>query len=463
MGGPRHFSILFNYGEIKNSRKNIVLLGEVGSGKTTLMNKLTGADFQTGRDCTSVTSDVQICSSLDYSSIIFDFPGFKVLDDIIPVFKVQYKTLRNIPIRGICFVVERRDRPELIVDSLIGLKETFEDYCKNIIIIITKTDEMDDNKKEETKNYILEKTRFDKIIFSDINKDGHVILNYINSFTQNMEVLSEVTPKSREFLRYFKKTTDDRMKQFKKEFIEEFEDTIEIFKEKFDQPSTDKALKRALFFALKDYKNNLIERYYDVAKREQDYSEYVLEHVLAFSNQIFHDFDKFRVKAEKEMDICLTNYKGEVNKFKRCPHCGTIWFKISGCDGKTQCGERNSAKDKFYGIYKDYSVKYENKQLDITMSNINQNEIISGNGISGLTQAEAQANNNRSIQGLHKIQPVGCGNYIVWREMEDVTDKVNEILKNIPNNDYDIKFKEILKKEESKKFENEIHELESIK
>ena len=463
MGGPRHFSILFNYGEIKNSRKNIVLLGEVGSGKTTLMNKLTGADFQTGRDCTSVTSDVQICSSLDYSSIIFDFPGFKVLNDIIPVFKVQYKTLRNIPIRGICFVVERRDRPELIVDSLIGLKETFEDYCKNIIIIITKTDEMDDNKKEETKNYILEKTRFDKIIFSDINKDGHVILNYINSFTQNMEVLNEVTPKSREFLRYFKKTTDDRMKQFKKEFIEEFEDTIEIFKEKFDQPSTDKALKRALFFALKDYKNNLIERYYDVAKREQDYSEYVLEHVLAFSNQIFHDFDKFRVKAEKEMDICLTNYKGEVNKFKRCPHCGTIWFKISGCDGKTQCGERNSAKDKFYGIYKDYSVKYENKQLDITMSNINQNEIVSGNGISGLTQAEAQANNNRSIQGLHKIQPVGCGNYIVWREMEDVTDKVNEILKNIPNNDYDIKFKEILKKEESKKFENEIHELESIK
>ena len=463
MGGPRHFSILFNYGEIKNSRRNIVLLGEVGSGKTTLMNKLTGADFQTGRDCTSVTSDVQICSSLDYSSIIFDFPGFKVLDDIIPVFKVQYKTLRNIPIRGICFVVERRDRPELIVDSLIGLKETFEDYCKNIIIIITKTDEMDDNKKEETKNYILEKTRFDKIIFSDINKDGHVILNYINSFTQNMEVLSEVTPKSREFLKYFKKTTDDRMKQFKKEFIEEFEDTIEIFKEKFDQPSTDKALKRALFFALKDYKNNLIERYYDVAKREQDYSEYVLEHVLAFSNQIFHDFDKFRVKAEKEMDICLTNYKGEVNKFKRCPHCGTIWFKISGCDGKTQCGERNSAKDKFYGIYKDYSVKYENKQLDITMSNINQNEIVSGNGISGLTQAEAQANNNRSIQGLHKIQPVGCGNYIVWREMEDVTDKVNEILKNIPNNDYDIKFKEILKKEESKKFENEIHELESIK
>lgn len=462
MGGPRHFSILFNYGEIKHSRKNIILLGEVGSGKTTLMNKLTGADFQTGRDCTSVTSDVQICSSLDYSSIIFDFPGFKVLDDIIPVFKVQYKTLRNIPIRGICFVVERRDRPELMVDSLIGLKETFDGYSNNIIIIITKTDEMDDAKKDETRDYILKKTGFDKIIFSDINKNGFVILNYINSFIQGMEVLSEVTPKSREFLKYFKRATDDRMKQYKREFTEEFEDTIEIFQEKFNQPSTDKALKRALFFALKDYKNNLIERYYEVAKREQDYSEYVLEHVLSFSNQIFHDFDEFRVKAEKEMDICLTNYKGEINRFKKCPHCGTIWFKISGCDGTTKCGERNSVKDRFYGNYKDYNVKYENKQLTITNNNINQNQILSGNGISGLSQAEAQENNNRIINGKHLIEPKGCGNYITWRDMEDVTDKVNEILKDIPNNDYDIKFKEILKKEEKKNFENEIQELESI-
>ena len=463
MGGPRHYSILFNYGEIKHSTKNIILLGEVGSGKTTLMNKLTGSNFKTGKDCTSVTSEVQICSSLDYNSIIFDFPGFKVLDDIIPVFKVQYKTIRNIPIRGICFIVERRDRPELIVDSLIGLKETFEDYCNNIIIIITKTDEMEDSKKRETKEYILKKTGFDKIIFSDIHKRGYEILDNINNFIRGMQVLSEVTPKSREFLKYFKKATDDRMKQFKKQFTDEFEETIDIFQEKFDQPSTDKALKRALFFALRDYKNNLIERYYDVAKREQDYSDYVLEHVLSFSNHIFHDFDEFRAKAEKEMDICLTNYKGETNRFKKCPFCGLIWFKIAGCDGKTRCGNRDLIKDKFFGHYKNYIVKYENKQLTITKEDINQNQILNGNEFSGLSQNEVEENNNRSMNGKHIIEPLGCGNYITWKEMEDVTDKVNEILKSIPTTDYDIKFSEILKKEEKEKFENEIIELESMK
>ena len=39
--------------------------------------------------------DIQIVSSRDFQSIIFDFPGFKALGDIIPTFKLQYKKLRN--------------------------------------------------------------------------------------------------------------------------------------------------------------------------------------------------------------------------------------------------------------------------------------------------------------------------------------------------------------------------------
>ena len=463
MGGPRKLYVLFNYEEIKKSNNNIVLLGEVGAGKTTLFNKLVGGDFKTGSNCTSITNEVVICSSLDYKNIIFDFPGFKALDDIVPIFKVQYKTLRNIPIRTICFIIERRDRPELIVDSLIGLKETFDDYANNIIIIITKTDNMTDVEKNNTKKYIFTKTSFEKIIFTDLYTDIRYILNLINDYKQDMKVLEEVKPKSREFLKYFKKTTDDTMKIKKKEFIEEFEDTLDVFNEEFNKPSTDKALKRALYFALKDYKNNLIERYYEVAKREQDYSEYVLEHVLSFSNEIYHDFDEFRVKAEKEMDVILTNYKGETNRFKKCPYCGLIWFKITGCDGKTRCGNRDTIKDKFFGFYKDYIVKYENKKLNIIKTDVNQKDQGNSNEFNGLTQDEIQKNNTRSNEGKHLIEPVGCGRYIIWREMEDVTDEINEKLKNIPNSDYDIKFREIMKKEEKEQFQNEISELESMK
>ena len=126
MGGPKRYSVLFNYEEIKNSKNNIVLLGEVGSGKTTIINKLSGSHFETGNNCRSVTNEVQIVSDIYYHNIIFDFPGFKVMDDFIPIFEVQYRTLKNIPIKTICFIVERRDRLDLIADALISLKETFD-------------------------------------------------------------------------------------------------------------------------------------------------------------------------------------------------------------------------------------------------------------------------------------------------------------------------------------------------
>ena len=462
MGGPREYSILFNYNEIVNSKNIIVLLGEVGAGKTTLLNKLTDGHFKTGRNTTSVTKDVQIVSSRDFESIIFDFPGFKALDDIIPTFKLQYRTIRNIPIKAICFIVERRDRFESIVDSLINLKETFDGYSNNIIVIITKTEEYDQSKKEECKKYIFDKTKFEKIIFTTKDTHPFELLHEINELKSNMEVLQEVKPKSREFLRYFKKATEDNMKRYKKEFTEEFEDTLEIFKDKFNEPSTDKALRRALFFAFKDYKNNLIEKYYDVAKREEEISDFVLEHVLSFSNEIYHQFDDFKKKVEEQIELNLTTYVGETNKFKKCPHCGTIWFRIAGCDGQTRCGTRDKIKDKFYGIYKDYIVKYENKNLEITQNNISQNEIGNLSEFNGLTNEEINKNRELQQQGKTLIKPIGCGNYIRWREMEDVTEEVNNLLKEIPNTDYDIKFREICKKEESLNFRNEIHDLESL-
>jgi hypothetical protein len=40
----------------------------------------------------------------------------------------------------------------------------------------------------------------------------------------------------------------------------------------------------------------------------------------------------------------LNNFNGEFNKFKKCPHCGLIWFKVVGCDS-VQCGKRTGIKD----------------------------------------------------------------------------------------------------------------------
>ncbi len=463
MGGPKKYSIIYNYDEIKYSENNIVFLGEVGAGKTTIINKLSGSNFEVGVDCKSVTSEVQIVSDREYENILFDFPGFKVMDDFIPIFEVQYRTLKNIPIRAICFIIERRDRFDSMADSLISLKETFDDYIDNIIVIITKTESYDNNKKEEVRNYVKEKTGFDKIIFTDEYTSPRTLLRQINKFKDNMDNLEEINPKSREFIRHFKKAAENEMKKARKEYVEEFELALEKFQDEFDKPTTDKALKRALYFAFRDFKNNLIEKYYEVAKKQQIISESVLEHVLSFSNHIFHSFEDFRIKAEREIEVNISNYEGQINQFKKCPHCGLIWYKIVGCNGRTKCGNRDRIRDKFYGIFKDYIVKYENNNLEIEKIDVNQKEKFKGTEFTGLTSDEIEKNNRLQNEGKPLIQPLGCGNWIEWKEMEDVTEKVNQELQKIYNSDYDTKFKEIKEKEEKQSFLGEISFFNNLK
>ena len=99
----------------------------------------------------------------------------------------------------------------------------------------------------------------------------------------------------------------------------------------------------------------------------------------------------------------------------------------------------------------------------IIRKDVNQNEIGELSEFCGLKKEEINKNIKLQQQGKTLIKPIGCGNWIKWNEMEDVTEEVDKILKKIPNTDYDIKFREICKKEESLQFRNDIRDLESFK
>lgn len=38
--------------------------------------------------------------------------------------------------------------------------------------------------------------------------------------------------------------------------------------------------------------------------------------------------------------------KSEDNLIRKCPFCKEIWVKVSGCNGSTRCGERETRSDK---------------------------------------------------------------------------------------------------------------------
>jgi len=128
------------------------------------------------------------------------------------------------------------------------------------------------------------------------------------------------------------------------------------------------------------------------------------------------------------------------NRYKKCPHCGTIWFKIKGCNSMP-CGNRTHLRDIFFGRFKNYVVKFIHGIFTInTLSDNSYRNTEQDTEFVILTKYEIKFNMNRNGKSL--IKPQGCGRNLDWTKMEDVTEEVIKRLTEISMDTYDNKVKE---------------------
>ena len=154
------YAIINDLEEIKKSENNIVLFGSVGNGKTLLLNKACGVNYLTADNGYSCTRYVQFDYSLKYDMVIIDFPGLNAVQDIIGHLRVQKTALSTIPVRMICFVIKYSPRNDDFERELGQMLSIFNNYIKNVTIIITKSENIQMKRKEEIK--FLFKKRFSK-------------------------------------------------------------------------------------------------------------------------------------------------------------------------------------------------------------------------------------------------------------------------------------------------------------
>lgn len=86
----RKFPILNGIDDIiRASENNIILFWSVGNGKTGLLNKLTGKNYQVADEGLSCTKDMQYDFSRICDMIIVDFPGLNAAKDFVHYLKVH--------------------------------------------------------------------------------------------------------------------------------------------------------------------------------------------------------------------------------------------------------------------------------------------------------------------------------------------------------------------------------------
>ena len=369
------FSInIINYlDEIKKSENNIVLFGSVGNGKTSILNKLCGKFYQTADDGYSCTRNVQYDFSLKYDMVIIDFPGLNAVQDIIGHLKTQKTALSAIPIRMICFIIKYSPRNDDFERELGQMLYIFDNYISNITIIISKSEEITNKRKEEIAFLFKNKFGIGNIIFTTKKTNGYDLCEQFNDFKKKMENIKQIIVKTRDLAKTVPSLYNKDMAKEKEIFEDKFYDALDAFKKEVEK-AIDPDLKRALYFAFKDYKDKLLEEYTNTIRnkkidgKEPDIDSVVAE-VLMFDNHIFNEFNEFRKSIESQIEVKSSDYNGEYNRFKRCPYCGIIWFKIKGCN-TVVCGKRTKAEDKIIGKYKKYYISYVDNKIIISFEDL---------------------------------------------------------------------------------------------
>ena len=426
------FTLSKGYETIKGSKNNIILFGSVGVGKTTLLNKLCGVNFETGDGCFSVTREVQYYFTLKNNNIILDFPGLNSSVDIVAHLKAQKNALSVIPLKMICFIVRYTPRYDDIIKSVSQMLMIFKDYRKNICSIITNSETSTIKTQSEIEKVFKTKFGIDKIIFSTLGTNELEILDKLEKFKNDMPFQEHLNIRTRDLTQTIDPEFDLDCCDVRDKYIKEFQDSLKIFSDEF-QKANEKDLKRALYFAFRDYKDNLIKKYSEIVRKKKADTDSIITELIMFNNEIFNEYNGFKQKVELELDMQTKNFNGEYNKYKKCPNCGKIWFLLYGCPN-TQCGKRSTIKDKIFGRYKNFMVKFINGIISIVKEEKGDENRGTETSFFGLNDEEKLKNQNRGGKAL--IHPEGCGAQLKWNEMEDVTEQVLRQMREI-NDNYD--------------------------
>ena len=200
---------------IKNSDKNVIFFGSVGAGKTTLTNVICGTDFATSESDFSLTRNVQFAKSIKPNDCIaIDFPGLGSVKDQLNHFSIQQTTLSVIPVRMICFVVKWENRHDLLLENIQIMKQIFEDYKDNTVIIITHSEPIISKLGIRANiEHVIETMLFYKksrVIFSYKNIDYDILVTKkLKPIMENMVNIPKLIVKSKNFINQMKIIGDD--------------------------------------------------------------------------------------------------------------------------------------------------------------------------------------------------------------------------------------------------------------
>ena len=376
----------------------VVLLGDVGTGKSTLLEKLTEQRGKSSQANESFTRTSEVFWAPDGRLIIADTPGSNALKDTLEHNVEIAGALNFRPVSRIFIVVRAETRIDSVVDNVRKYADRFLELPMDVVgVLVTHMDTVNWTEKDFTPR-IEDDLGIDAVVFSSMTTNRETLQNNI---LKTCTEKHNLTVNDANFFKLFKihnhhrkilKSTSDEVKKFsdkKRAFDEE--------REAF----SGKDLVDLVF----EFQAYMTEEIVEAQKRMSKTNNFTFEGDGAANEagHIANMVNQLRMVLYDIRTECL-GYQSEhgVSELRKCPHCGIIWTKVEGCEGATTCGNRpssvNDVRDPAYAELGTFSFRWHD------------------DGSLSITKARRKTvKSERS-----SIPQFGCGKSINWKEMATV-------------------------------------------
>ena len=347
---------------------NVLLIGQAGTGKTALLNKLCGTSKKSGKG-PPITKELT-CISTNcgrYPFNIVDTPGTDSDEERYKHASLLYHAVTTKPYNAILALIGFDDRYYRMVESYKSIIKPYRKYEKNALILVSRfgenPDEDPDFNPRQYRDDIIKKFEsndiYNNIIFYSKQPecDREDLANMIyGSISRMSPIKMDISREDFNFafdayipdkeFSDVKEECDEAMYDIKREFVA-------LAKQYTNDPKRDDIL-QYLLLEIEDRLTTKASEYLEKAAPDmtdlqaRNFSIYL--HAQKIKCQ-----ESFLKEIKSMMQWEMMGEDDVRNFIKKCPACGEVWMRTDGSDGETICGNLTgslpSAKDTTKGSW----------------------------------------------------------------------------------------------------------------
>ena len=298
-----------------SSKPYIILVGDVGSGKSLLFEKITGTRNRSSKTSTIFTRSAEAVEALDRSLIICDTPGCNAMENRIENNLHIVQAMNFMPVSSVLTVFKADARIDNVVDKITNYSERFlsAEIPRELFgVCVTHMDTVEWG-MDEIARFLNIQLGIKTVIFSAADYSGDFLRHDLKSMIQKIKPRM-LHIESDTFLKLFK-IADHNLNFFidGNNELSKFKKLKQDFYNQRDEPGRyERTYQLMMTFEFKAW---IHQEIIDAQKRLSD--QHGAVHTTNNINQLGTILSDVGVDAMKY-------HQDFASQFRKCPHCGSI-------------------------------------------------------------------------------------------------------------------------------------------